>query len=154
MKVSTKGRYGLRAMIDIAVHSNGSHVPLIQVAIRQDISENYLEQVIALLRKGGFVRSVKGAHGGYRLTRSPSEIRVGDLLRTLEGSISVVETVGESDSGFDESNRMDVVQRAIRTQVWERIDRGVNEVVDAITLEDLVAEYRKLNGPDTLTYEI
>jgi Rrf2 family protein len=154
MKVSTKGRYGLRAMIDIAVHANGSHVPLIQVAARQDISENYLEQVIALLRKGGFVRSVKGAHGGYRLTRSPSEIGVGDLLRSLEGSISVVETVGDSDSGFDETLRMDVVQRAIRTQVWERIDRGVNEVVDAITLEDLVSEYRKLNGPDTLTYEI
>jgi Rrf2 family protein len=154
MKVSTKGRYGLRAMIDIAVHANGSHVPLIQVAERQDISENYLEQVIALLRKGGFVRSVKGAHGGYRLTRSPSEIGVGDLLRSLEGSISVVETVGDSDSGFDETRRMDVVQRAIRTQVWERIDRGVNEVVDAITLEDLVSEYRKLNGPDTLTYEI
>ena len=154
MRISTKGRYALEALLDLALQDRDGFVALGGVGLRRNLSENYLEQVIALLRKGGFVRSVKGAHGGYRLTRSPSEIRVGDLLRILEGSISVVETVGESDSGFDESSRTDVVQRAIRTQVWERIDRGVNEVVDAITLEDLVAEYRKLNGPDTLTYEI
>ena len=154
MKVSTKGRYGLRAMIDIAVHSNGSHVPLVQVAERQAISENYLEQVIALLRKGGFVRSVKGAHGGYRLMRSPSEIRVGDLLRTLEGSISVMDRSGDPSADAEADADNDAVRRAIRTQVWDRIDRGVSEVVDSITLDDLVLEYRRLNGPDTLTYNI
>lgn len=141
-------------MIDIAVHANGAHVALTQVAERQQISENYLEQVIALLRKGGYLRSVKGAHGGYRLTRAPSEIGVGELLRTLEGSISVMEVEDRTDPGTGAAQTEDRVRRAIQKQVWERIDQGVNDVVDAITLQDLVEEYTRLNGPEALTYEI
>jgi len=139
-------------MIDIAVHANGGHVALAQVAERQRISENYLEQVVALLRKGGFLRSVKGAHGGYRLTRSPSEIVVGELLRVLEGSISVMETEDRTEAGA--SQKDDAVRRAIQRQVWERIDRGVNDVVDSITLQDLVEDFNRLNGPEALTYDI
>jgi Rrf2 family protein len=141
-------------MIDIAVHASGSHVALAQVAERQQISENYLEQVVALLRKGGFLRSIKGAHGGYRLTRSPSEIGVGELLRTLEGSISVMESEDRTEGGLDATMPDDRVRRAIQNQVWERIDQGVNDVVDAITLQDLVEEYTRMNSPDSLTYEI
>lgn len=153
MKVSTKGRYGLRAMIDIAAHSANGHVPLAQVAVRQELSENYLEQVVALLRKGGFVRSVKGAHGGYLLSRPAKDIRVGDLLRTLEGSLSVMDSE-DALASPDAAERDDAVRRAIRTQVWERLDRSVAAVVDAITLEDLVREFERTSGPDSLTYDI
>ena len=153
MKVSTKGRYGLRAMIEIASHPGSGHVPLALVAERQGISGNYLEQVVALLRKGGFIRSVKGAHGGYRLTRPAREIRVGDLLRVLEGSLSVMD--GDDPAMAREAaGQDDAIRRAIRAQVWERIDRSVADVVDAITLEDLVEEARKKGDPGALHYEI
>ena len=153
MKVSTKGRYGLRAMVDIAANARGSHVPLVQVAERQGISENYLEQVMALLRKGGFVLSVKGPHGGYRLSRSPRDIGVGDLLRTLEGSISVIER-GDAPAAGGGHPADDVVRRVLLDQVWEPIDRSITEVVDPITLADLVEEHQRLNGPREPDFDI
>jgi Rrf2 family protein len=89
MKLSTKGRYGLRAMVDLAVHSSGEHVALYSIAERQNISENYLEQVFSILRKAGLVKSVKGAQGGYTLADKPSNISIGAILRVLEGDLSV-----------------------------------------------------------------
>lgn len=149
MKFSTKGRYGLRAMLDIAIHSKGDHVALNSIADRQEISMNYLEQVFATLRKAGLVKSVKGAQGGYTLADDPSNIKVGTILRVLEGPLTVIDESGEQTAG-SESN----LQLYLKTQVWDRMNACMNEVADAYTLEDLANEYRKLNGIDTIMYYI
>ncbi len=148
MKISTKGRYGLRAMVDLAVHSNGEHVSLGSVAERQKISMNYLEQVFANLRKAGLVKSIKGAQGGYILAHEPSAIKVGDVLRVLEGKLSVIDSA--------KMNNMDQksIQYCIKTLVWDKIEESIQQVVDSVTLEDLVNEYKRLNGSDTVMYFI
>lgn len=90
MKISTKGRYALRLMLDVALHSHGTAVPLRDVAQRQDISDKYLEQIVTQLSRAGLVRSVRGAGGGYLLTREPEEYTVGEILRVLEGNLAPV----------------------------------------------------------------
>ena len=99
MKISTKGRYGLRAMIDIAVYREKEPVPISKIAERQSLSERYLEQMMSLLRKNGLIRSVRGAGGGYVLARDASEISVGDVLRALEGSLEPVDCDGLNPHG-------------------------------------------------------
>lgn len=99
MKLSTKGRYGLRAMIDIAVYSEKEPVPICKIAERQSLSERYLEQLMSLLRKNGLIRSVRGAGGGYVLAKDASEISVGDVLRALEGSLEPVDCDGSIQMG-------------------------------------------------------
>lgn len=143
MKVSTKGRYGLRAIIDLSLNSNGEYVSLISIAERQNISKNYLEQVFSALRKTGIVKSVKGSQGGYLLNGKTSEIIVGDVLRALEGDLSVVK---------DEENTNNKIERCIKKNLWDRIDEQVFKVIDNITLEDLINEYNK--GNDSLMYYI
>lgn len=138
MKVSTKGRYGLRALVDLAYNSSNSTVSLVSVAQRQNISLNYLEQVFASLRKSGIVKSVKGSQGGYMLADQPENIKVGDILAVLEGKFSIVDEV-------DETEDMDNVQRAINTLVWKNINKYVNEFLYSRTLADLVNEYERLN---------
>lgn len=98
MKLSTKGRYGLKAMYDLALNYGDEPVSLKSIAERQGISENYLEQLMANLRKAGLVRSIRGAYGGYLLSREPSKITVGDVLRALEGPIGLVDCVLEQDA--------------------------------------------------------
>lgn len=148
MKFSTKGRYGLRAMIDLAVHSKGEHVALYSIAERQGISTNYLEQVFSLLRKSGLVKSVKGAQGGYILAEAPTDIKVGRILRVLEGPLSVIDQNAES-SIADETS----IQHCIRINVWDKMNESLNQLVDSITLEDLADNYRKKMGiQDTMYY--
>lgn len=148
MKVSTKGRYGLRAMVDLAVYSNGEHVALNSIAQRQNISENYLEQVFASLRKSGLVKSVKGAQGGYVLSRRASEIYIGEILKVLEGSLSVVEN--EKSDDMDPNS----LQYCIKVNLWDKLDDGINKLVDSITLEDLSNEYKKLNDNQSMMFYI
>ena len=95
MKLSTKGRYGLRAMIDLAQYSEQEAVSISSIAQRQNISESYLEQLVAKLKKSGLVMSTRGAQGGYRLARPADEISVGDVLRALEGGLNLVECLDE-----------------------------------------------------------
>jgi Rrf2 family protein len=147
MKLSTKGRYGLRAMVDLAINSSGDHVSLCSIAERQNISENYLEQVFSILRKANLVKSVKGAQGGYTLSYSPSNIKVGTILRALEGNLSVVDDAEDSSS-------QNSIQNCIRINVWNKINESINRVVDSLTLEDLVDEYKKLNGENALMFYI
>ncbi|MDR3552637.1 MAG: Rrf2 family transcriptional regulator [Clostridia bacterium] len=137
MKISTKGRYGLRAMLDLALYSSGSHVSLFNIADRQRISVNYLEQVFSLLRKAGLVRSVKGAQGGYTLADKPSAIRVGTILRILEGDLSVIDE--DSENAEIENNAL---QSCIKQCVWDRINESIDAVIDSITLQDLIDEYK------------
>lgn len=149
MKISTKGRYGLRAMIDLAVFSRGEHVALASIAERQEISINYLEQVFAILRKAGLVKSVKGAQGGYVLTDAPSNIKAGTILRALEGQLSIVDE-GAENIGINETN----INKCIRINVWDKMNLCLNDLLDSITLEDLTEDYRKLNGIESNIYYI
>jgi Rrf2 family cysteine metabolism transcriptional repressor len=139
MKISTKGRYGLRSMLDLAINSNGDHVSLNSIAERQRISSNYLEQVFSTLRKSGLVNSVKGAQGGYVLADNPSRISVGSILRALEGNLTVT---GENED-IEAKNQ---IEYCLRTIVWDVINNSINTVVDSITLEDLMVEHKKLAG--------
>ncbi|HHV99117.1 MAG TPA: Rrf2 family transcriptional regulator [Clostridiaceae bacterium] len=140
MKISTKGRYGLRSMVDLAVNSSGDQVPLCSIAERQNISENYLEQVFSALRKAGLVKSIKGAQGGYVLADHPSNIKVGTILRCLEGDLLVV----DPDSVDDNSSEY-TIQKCIKVNVWDKINESIEKVVDSLTLEDLVNDYKKMN---------
>lgn len=136
MKISTKGRYALRLMLDIALNGSGEPVSLRDVSVRQDISDKYLEQIITPLGRAGLVRSVRGAGGGYLLTRTPEEYTVGEILRVLEGSLIPV-TCAESK---DCCGRAD---RCVTQEVWAQIAQAVSSVVDHITLEDLVRRYEE-----------
>lgn len=149
MKVSTKGRYGLRAMVDLAVHAGGEHVALNNVAERQGISMNYLEQVFAVLRKAGLVKSVKGAQGGYILAENPANIKVGSILRALEGPLTVIDENAENSTSNEPS-----IQYCIRVNVWDKMTACLNELVDQMTLEDLAENYRMLNGMTSMMYYI
>lgn len=147
MKVSTKGRYGLRAMVDLAIHSSEGHVALNAIADRQDISVNYLEQVFSTLRKAGLVKSVKGAQGGYMMSMQPSQMTVGMILRALEGNLVVVDET--ENTGAEKS-----VQHCIQMMVWDVMTETVNKMVDQMTLEDLVNSYRNLSGNESSVYYI
>lgn len=140
MKLSTKGRYGLRAMLDLAVHSQGGHVPINLIAERQGMSVSYLEHLFSLLKKSGMVRSVKGAQGGYMLGQPAERMRVGDVLRALEGELTLVELEP------DENREPDALSRNIRAMVWDAVDLRINRLVDGITLEELAEEKRALDG--------
>lgn len=141
MKISTKGRYGLRAMLDLTVNSKTSHVSLGAIAERQGISESYLEQMFSVLRKAELVKSIKGPQGGYSLGCSADRITVGSILRALEGNLSVV----NEDQNRDSSEAYDF-EACIRQNVWERINESINGVVDSLTLEDLTEKYKKMTG--------
>ncbi len=132
MKISTKGRYALRLMLDLAVYNTGEPVSLKDIARRQEISEKYLEQIISMLNKAGFVRSIRGAQGGYLLGREPSWYTVGRILRLTEGDLAPVSCVGKNSMECERR------QGCVTVRVWEQINQAVNQVVDHITLEDLV----------------
>ena len=134
MKISTKGRYGLRAVIDIAIHGENEPVSLSDIAIRQDISMSYLEQLIAKLRQAHIVTSVRGAKGGYSLAASRDKISVGDILRTLEGDLAPVNCSEVTENGVPckESDQ------CITKIVWKRIGDSINHAVDNLMLSDLL----------------
>ncbi|NTV90311.1 MAG: Rrf2 family transcriptional regulator [Clostridiales bacterium] len=149
MKLSTKGRYGLRAMVDLAIYSSGEHVSLCSIAERQGISENYLEQVFSILRKAGLVKSVKGAQGGYTLAASAAKIKVGTILRSLEGELAVVDEDSEDNNANPGS-----IQNCIKINVWDKMNEKLNEVVDSLTLEDLVNDNTSMNSEKFSMYYI
>jgi len=148
MKISTKGRYGLRAMVDLAVYSGGDHISLKNIAERQNISEGYLEQVFSSLRKSGLINSIKGSQGGYVLADKPERITVGQILRVLEGNLSVID---EKSMGEKTNDR---IEDCIRYAVWNEINRSIDSVVDKITLEQLVGEYGKMLNQEVNMYYI
>ncbi len=149
MKLSTKGRYGVKAMVDLAINSSDGHISLKSIAERQAISENYLEQLFAALRRAGLVNSIRGSQGGYILSQNPEDITIGQILRTLEGSLAPVDCVMEKDP-VDCTRSNGCVTKLI----WERMRDKINEVVDSITLQDLVEEYKKANSIDDFIYYI
>lgn len=147
MKISTKGRYGLRALTDMAMQSQNEAISLMKVARRQHISLNYLEQVFATLRKAGIVKSQKGAQGGYLLAKKPEEIKVGDVLTALEGEFSIID-------GMDTDASFDAVRCAIRELVWDRINQSVNSYLEEYTLAELIENHERLGRGNQWIYEI
>lgn len=140
MKLSTKGRYGLKAMLDIAINGKDQCVSLKQIAERQSLSENYLEQLISLLKKSGLLKSTRGAQGGYTLSKNPEQITVGDILRALEGSLAPVDCVL-----VNENKKCSDSNGCVTKFIWKKVTDSINDVVDNITLMDLVDEHNSLN---------
>ncbi|MFR8547773.1 MAG: RrF2 family transcriptional regulator [Lachnospiraceae bacterium] len=138
MKVSTKGRYALRMMLDLATNQTGEPVRLRDVARRQKISEKYLEQIAAILNKAGFVRSVRGPQGGYLLQKVPEAYTVGMILRLTEGSLAPVGCVGEDPAGFC-AGECQMARACVTRRLWKQLNDAINGVVDRVTLADLLA---------------
>ena len=132
MKISTKGRYALRLMLDIAAHDSGEPVRIKEIASRQEISAKYLEQIVAILSKAGYVKSIRGPQGGYRLTRKPEEYSLGDILRLTEGSLAPVECLE------GETNQCPRAGDCITLLFWKKLDKAIREVTEGYTMEDLL----------------
>ncbi|PYG87452.1 BadM/Rrf2 family transcriptional regulator [Ruminiclostridium sufflavum DSM 19573] len=144
MKVSTKGRYGLKAVVDLAVKYDEGQISLKSIAQRQGISENYLEQLFASLKKSGLVKSVRGAQGGYMLSKPADRITVGDVLRSLEGALCPVECID-----LDFPSECEKVDTCVTAPVWIKLRDKINEVVDSITIYDLVKDYENKMKADS-----
>lgn len=137
MKLSTRGRYGIHAMYELAANYGGSPVSIKSVAEKQNIPEAYLEQLIAILRKDELVVSIRGAQGGYRLARSPEEITVGDVLRSLEGGLKLIDCLEEEET----CGKSCACPSRI---VWKKLSDGLNAIVDSITLKDMIDEFTRV----------
>ncbi|HBG23118.1 MAG TPA: Rrf2 family transcriptional regulator [Peptococcaceae bacterium] len=138
MRLSTRGRYGLRAMLDIAIDQSDEPVTLASISERQGVSIGYLEQLMVPLKKEGLIRSVRGAQGGYLLSRVPENITVGDIIRTLEGPIAPVACVSE-----DYPEECDRAEGCVTRLVWAKVRDSIVDVLDSLTLYDMVEEARK-----------
>ena len=136
MKISTNSRYGLRALVDLAEHSAGEPVTLCAIAARQEVSESYMEQAFASLKKAGLLRSARGSSGGYMLAREAEAITVGEVLRVLEGDLSIVQTILPGDA----------VSQAVASLVWSAIDRRLAAMVNDTSLTDLIQEHERMRG--------
>ncbi len=136
MKLSTKGRYGLKAMFQLALYKSEGPIPLKNIANKQNISEQYLEQIFSSLKKSGLVKSVRGAQGGYFLAKEPKEITVGDILIVLEGPVSLSNCVLDEDICENSG-------KCVTKVVWEKIKKGIDEVINSITLQDMIDDHDK-----------
>lgn len=138
MILSTKGRYGLKMMYEFALNYGTGPMSLKEVAQNQQLSETYLEQLVAHLRKAGLVNSVRGAQGGYELSRKPEEITVGEIIRLLEGPLA------PSDCVLDDEPECSRADYCVTRLIWEKIMESINNVIDSITLNDMVNDYYRL----------
>ncbi|HBM75473.1 MAG TPA: transcriptional regulator [Clostridiaceae bacterium] len=137
MKLSTKGQYGVKAMFDLALHYGDGPIPIRNIAERQGISEYYLEQLMAVLRRGKLVKSIRGAQGGYVLSKKPSLITVGEILDLLEGPVEISECLDENV----ECSRMNNCATRL---IWIKVKKAIDDVVNSITLSDMVNDYEML----------
>ena len=137
MKISTKGQYSLRAMVDLALNSEDSLQTISQIAERTGISEPYLEQLLPKLRNAGLVTSIRGAQGGYRIAKDLDQITAGDILRAGEGNLNPVECAATGDTSCPNE------EGCVTKYVWMRINEGIRNAVDGISLADLKALHQK-----------
>ena len=132
MKISTKGRYALRLMLDLALHDSDAPIRIKDIAARQDISDKYLEQIISSLNKAGYVKSIRGPQGGYKLTKDPSYYTVGMILRLTEGSLAPVACLEEEENSCIRQGDCATLE------LWTQLDEAIKSVVDTVTLAKLV----------------
>ena len=137
MKISTKGRYALRLMIDLALNGTDSYVPITSVSQRQQISEKYLEQIITQLSRAKLVKSARGAQGGYRLVREPKDYTAGEIIRAVEGSLAPVACL---EPGHEICSR---AEQCVTLDLWKEIQDAVDTIVDHTTLADLVEKQKQ-----------
>lgn len=140
MKISTRGRYALRLMLELAMNKKDEYVTIKSISLRQDISDKYLEQIITVLSRAGFVKSTRGSQGGYKLSRMPGEYTVGMILRLIEGSLVPVACME------NEPNQCPRSSKCVTLEVWKQLNKAVNSVIDNITLADLVKKQDMLNA--------
>ena len=137
MMISTKGRYALRVLIDMAEHQTDGYIPLKEIAKRQEISEKYMEQIMPMLTKAGYVRSYRGNNGGYMLAKEPEEYTAGDIIRTTEGSLAPIACLD------DVPNRCERQDQCSTLEFWEGLQKVIDQYVDSITLADLVKNHEE-----------
>lgn len=147
MKLSTKGRYGTRVLLDLALHQGEGPAPLKDVAQRQEISLQYLEHLITPLIAVGMVRSIRGARGGVLLARAPEEIKLSEVVELLEGSIALVDCV--NDPGICTRSKFCVTR-----DIWDELKRAMNRVLEATTLHDLVERHMQKRQSEPAMYHI
>ena len=145
MKLSTKGRYGLRAMVELSINYGSKPIALKQISERLDISQKYLERLFASLKLAGLLHSARGAHGGYVLARHPSEINLHEVLQILEGSISPAECV-------DNPEICPLDKCCVIHGVWERLKEAMSDILESTTLQDLAKEQKKQLSEDVMYY--
>ena len=136
MKISTKGRYALRMLVDLAEHQNCGFVALKDIADRQNISKKYLEQIIPIFHKSDILKTTRGSQGGYMLSRTPDKYTVGEILRLTEGNLAPVEFIDRNPVGCERSGECATLP------VWQGLNRVINEYLDSITLQDILDQQR------------
>lgn len=132
MMISTKGRYALRMMLDMALNNTGEPVRIKDISARQNISDKYLEQIVSVLNKSGLVRSIRGPQGGYQLSKTPEQYNVGEILRATEGSLAPVACLD------DEVNMCERQDDCVTLILWKKLDDAIKDIVDNTTLADLM----------------
>lgn len=137
MKISARGRYAIELMVHLALYDTGEPISVKDIAAREQISIKYLEQIVSLLHKAGFVKSIRGAQGGYRLKRNPEEYSVGSILRVTEGDLAPVACVEEGNTDCAHKATCSTIK------IWQELNSAINGVVDNITLADLIEWNRK-----------
>lgn len=147
MRLSTKGRYGARAMLDLALNLGREPVLLRDIATRQEVSEKYLEHSMSSLRNAGLVRSIRGAHGGYVLAKPPSEIRLSEIMEVLEGSMAPVECVDDREV----CHRADL---CVTRDIWVKMKEAIDNILESTTLEDLAERYKEKESSNAIIYNI
>ena len=144
MKISTKGRYALRMMLDLATHQGDGYVALKDIAQRQEISKKYLEQIVTPLARVGLVKSERGSQGGYRLTKDPADYTAGEILRAIEGSVAPIPCLGSV------TNECPMSEQCFTLPFWAGLDEVINQYIDSVTLEQLASQ---LPAPDSAAQE-
>lgn len=140
MKISTKGRYALRVMLDLAINNTGEYIPLKDISERQGITVKYMEQIIPLLKRSGFLKSTRGNNGGYKLSHPAESYTVGDILRAAEGSLVPVACLEDDENQCCRSTVCPTLK------FWTGLEKAVNDYVDSVTLQDLLDEHEALVG--------
>lgn len=140
MKISTKGRYALRMLIDLAEHNGKGFVALKEIAERQDISKKYLEQIIPILNRSGMLITNRGYQGGYKLGRKPEDITVGEILRNTEGSMAPVACLEQTP------NQCEKCSYCVTLPIWQGLEKVVNEYLDGISLQDIIEQKKSGNS--------
>jgi len=141
MKISTKGRYGLEALLDLAIHSSEGHASIKSIAERCGKSEAYILQIFLVLRRAGIVESIRGAQGGYMLAKDPGDITVGAILNALEGPLAPVACIIENTK-----QTCDNYEKCSTRSLWEKVMGCLNDIANSITIADLMKEYQNLNS--------
>lgn len=136
MKLSTKGRYGVKAALHLALNYNNEHISIKFIAEKINVSEYYLEQLFSQLRRAGIVRSIRGAHGGYTLSRPPNEVTVHDIIEVLEGSIEISDCIEDTTCNNSDS--------CVTRLLWIRFKESIDGVLKSTTLQDMVDDYNKI----------